>query len=140
MITKHKKCKNQLSYQVFSKLGPLAFLPCSPTETSVVFSILNNQQIICEDKIIDLVNKYNKIYSIRSFSKIEKFHIDGSLLKKYFYRNILSFGDSIHKIHPLAGQGLNMTLRDIKIFSELVDKRIEVGLPLDKSIFVTLNL
>ena len=27
-----------------------------------------------------------------------------------------------------------MTLRDIKIFSELVDKRIEVGLPLDKSI------
>ena len=27
-----------------------------------------------------------------------------------------------------------MTLRDMKIFSELVDKRIEVGLPLDKSI------
>ena len=56
------------------------------------------------------------------------------MLKNYYYKNILSFGDSIHKIHPLAGQGLNMTLRDIKIFSELVDKRIEVGLPLDKSI------
>ncbi len=133
-LLKHKKCNNQLAYQVFSKLGPIAFLPCSPTETSVVFSILNDQQTISEDKIIDLINKYNKIYSIRSFSKIEKFHLDGSLLKKYFYRNILSFGDSIHKIHPLAGQGLNMTLRDIKIFSELVDKRIEVGLPLDKSI------
>ncbi len=134
ILLKHKKCINKLSYQVFSKIGPIAFLPCSSTETSIVFSILNKGQIISEDKIIDLVKKYNKFYTIKSFSKLEKFQLNGSLLKNYYYKNILSFGDSIHKIHPLAGQGLNMTLRDIKIFSELVDKRIEVGLPLDKSI------
>ena len=136
ILLKHKKCNNHLSYQVFSNLGPIAFLPCSPTETSVVLSILDQGRIISKDEIINLVKKYNKIYSIKSLSNIEKFQLDGSLLKNYYYNNILSFGDSAHKIHPLAGQGLNMTLRDMKIFSELVNKRIEVGLPLDKSILI----
>ena len=134
VLLKHKKCINQLSYQVFSELGPIAFLPCSSTETSVVLSILNQERTTRDDEIINLIKKHNKIYSIKSISNIENFKLNGSLLKNYYYKNILSFGDSLHKIHPLAGQGLNMTLRDMKIFSELVDKRIEVGLPLDKSI------
>ena len=54
--------------------------------------------------------------------------------RNYFYRNILAFGDAIHRVHPLAGQGFNITLRDIKVFSELIKKRIELGLPLDNSI------
>ena len=58
----------------------------------------------------------------------------GSILKNYSYKNILCFGDNIHKIHPLAGQGLNMTIRDIKILSKLIDERIEFGMSLDKSI------
>ena len=40
----------------------------------------------------------------------------------------------LHKIHPLAGQGFNMSLRDIKILSELIDKRIKFGLDIDNSI------
>ena len=55
-------------------------------------------------------------------------------MRNYYNKNILCFGDNIHKVHPLAGQGLNMALRDIKIFSELIDKKIELGLPLDQSI------
>ena len=129
-LLNHKKCDNHLAYQVFTKLGPIAFLPCSRNETSVVFSVLNQGRIISEN----LIKKYNKIYSIKSFSKIEKFQLKGSILRNYYNKNILCFGDNIHKIHPLAGQGLNMTLRDIKIFSELIDKKIELGLPLDQSI------
>jgi len=44
------------------------------------------------------------------------------------------FGDVIHKIHPLAGQGFNMTLRDIKILSKIIQDRINLGLPLDSSV------
>ena len=40
----------------------------------------------------------------------------------------------MHKIHPLAGQGFNMTLRDIKIFGDIVEKKLELGLPLDNSV------
>jgi 2-octaprenyl-6-methoxyphenol hydroxylase len=40
----------------------------------------------------------------------------------------------LHKVHPLAGQGFNMTIRDIKIFSNIIKNRIDLGLALDSSI------
>jgi len=133
-LINHKKCNNKFAYQIFTKLGPIAFLPCSNKETSVVFSVFKQKKNILENEILELIKKYNKNYSIKSFAKIEKFDLKGSLLKNYYYKNILCFGDNIHKIHPLAGQGLNMTIRDIKILSKLIDKKIDLGLPLDQSI------
>ena len=55
-------------------------------------------------------------------------------MKNYYYKKILCFGDNIHKIHPLAGQGFNMTLRDIKILSKIIDNKIYLGLPIDQSV------
>jgi len=133
-LINHEKCNNKFAYQIFTRLGPIAFLPCSSKETSVVFSVFKQKKNILENEILKLINKYNKNYSIKSFSKIEKFDLKGSLLKNYYYKNILCFGDNIHKIHPLAGQGLNMTIRDIKVLSELIDKKIDLGLSLDQSI------
>ena len=133
-LIKHQKCYNRMAYQVFTKFGPIAFLPCSSNETSIVFSIFKKYKNISESEILKLVKTYNKKYLIESFSKFEKFNLKGSLLKNYYYKNILSFGDNIHKIHPLAGQGLNMTIRDIKILSYLIDQKINLGLQLDQSL------
>ena len=56
------------------------------------------------------------------------------MLRNYTHNNILAFGDLIHRIHPLAGQGFNMTIRDIKIISKIVDDKISLGLPIDISV------
>ena len=112
----------------------MAFLPISKTETSIVFSIIENQILKKESQIKDLITKYNKNYIIKSFNKFEKFNLKFSISRKYYHKNILCFGDNLHKIHPLAGQGFNMTIRDIKILSQLIDERLELGLPLDSSI------
>ena len=133
-LINHQKCNNKFAYQIFTKLGPIAFLPCSSKQTSIVFSVLKHKKNILENEILELINKYNKKYSIKSFSKIGKFDLKGSLLKNYYYKNILCFGDNIHKIHPLAGQGLNMTIRDIKVLSDLIDEKTDLGLSLDRSI------
>ena len=133
-LIKHQTCDNRTAYQVFTKFGPIAFLPCSNKETSIVFSIYKSFKNLSNTEILNLVKKYNKKFSIISFSKFEKVNLKGSLLKNYYYKNILSFGDSLHKIHPLAGQGLNMTIRDIKILSCLIDKKIDLGLALDQSL------
>ena len=77
---------------------------------------------------------YNKIYLIKKFSKIEKINLKFSFARNYFNGKILLFGDSLHQVHPLAGQGFNMTLRDIKILSKIIQNRIDLGLPLDYSI------
>jgi len=131
-LIQHDKCLNDQAIQIFTKKGPLAFLPCSNTETSIIFSIVNKYQN--EKEIKENIIFYNQKYKINSFSKFEKFKLKFSTLRNYYKNNILCFGDNLHKIHPLAGQGFNMTLRDIKIFSNLIDSKIELGLPLNSSI------
>ena len=133
-LIKHQELKNNTATQIFTNYGPLAFLPISNNETSIVFSVLNNDNAFDEKKIKELILKYNSKFKIKSFVNFEKFNLKYLILRKYFYNNILSFGDDLHKIHPLAGQGFNMTLRDIKIFSDLIQERLDLGLPLDSSI------
>ncbi len=38
-IIKHKKIRNDVAVQIFTKMGPLAFLPLTERETSIVYSI-----------------------------------------------------------------------------------------------------
>ena len=55
-------------------------------------------------------------------------------LRNYYHKNVLAFGELIHKIHPLAGQGFNMTIRDIKILLEIIQNKIDLGLPINSSV------
>ena len=41
----------------------------------------------------------------------------------------------MHQIHPLSGQGFNMSLRDIKVLLDLIRNKESLGLPIDYSIF-----
>ena len=40
-VIKHQKIVNNIAVQIFTKKGPLAFLPISNTETSIVYSVHN---------------------------------------------------------------------------------------------------
>ena len=134
-IIKHQNLNNKKAIQIFTKHGPIAFLPISNSETSIVYSIFNENGLFNENEIKDLIKKYNNIYKIKNFNKIEKFELNFSIPKNYYYKNLMIFGDSLHKIHPLAGQGFNMIVRDIKILSDLIQNRLDLGLPLDHSIY-----
>ena len=133
-ILTHERKENNEAIQIFTKFGPLAFLPLSQTKTSIVFSILNDFKIK-ESQIFDLIKKYNLNYKIKKINKLEKFNLKFFMPRSYLYNNTLFFGDILHRVHPLAGQGFNMTIRDIKILSSLIDKKIELGLELDESLF-----
>ena len=131
-IINHKKLINNTASQIFTKFGPLAFLPIGNSKTSIVFScsgiLKDNEQII------NLFKNYNNFYDVKKINKIEKFPLIFYTQRNYIYKNILAFGDLIHTIHPLAGQGLNMTIRDIKILSKIIDKKNNLGLPVDISV------
>ena len=129
-ILRHDKIKNNVARQIFTKIGPLAFLPISDRETSVVYSIKNSHNVRKEN-FTDLINNYNLIYKIEKIEKISSFELNSISLRSYYYKNILAFGELIHKIHPLAGQGFNMTLRDIKILLKIIQNKQNLGLPLN---------
>ena len=130
-IIEHNKIVNNVAEQYFTKFGPLAFLPISNTKTSIVFSIFDKDLTKNNSKVLKLIKSYNRLYKIKYVSPLQQFPINLSLSRNYFYKNILSFGDALHKIHPLAGQGFNMTLRDAKILSQLIKKNLDLGLNLD---------
>ncbi len=132
-VINHEKLSNQIAVQIFTKIGPLAFLPLSKNKTSIVYSIYNSRHVD-RKKIIHLINQHNIKYKITKIEKIENFELKSLNLRSYYHNNILAFGDLLHRIHPLAGQGFNMTIRDIKVFINIIKNRIDLGLPLDSSV------
>ena len=132
-IIKHQTISNDTAVQIFTKKGPLAFLPISDNATSIVYSVHNSIHKMKEN-IEDLIKVYNYKYKIKKIEKINVFELKSLNLRSYCHNNILAFGDLLHKIHPLAGQGFNMTIRDIKTLLKIIKNRKDLGLPLDSSV------
>ena len=131
-IINHKKLKsNNFASQIFTNKGPLAFLPMSNEKTSIVYSLRKGSNNI---DIKEIISKFNFNYKIKKINEISKFKLKSLNLRNYYRGNILAFGDLLHKLHPLAGQGFNMSIRDIKNLLEIIDNKIKVGLPLDQSV------
>ena len=130
-IINHKKLlNNNTAVQIFTKKGPIAFLPISENKTSVVYSVRNSKKIDLEN----LIKKYNPKYEIMRIDPVSSSELKSINLRKYYFENILAFGDMLHTLHPHAGQGFNMTIRDIKSLLELIDFKIDHGLQFDSSI------
>ena len=130
-----KLSSNNEAIQIFTNDGPIAFLPISKEKTSIVYSarIKKNKT---ELEINKIINKFNPKYEIKKIHKISKFDLKSINLREYYKDNILAFGDLLHKLHPLAGQGFNMSIRDIKEFLKIIDYKIKLGLPIDQSVCV----
>jgi len=128
----HKKLKsNNFATQIFTNKGPLAFLPISNEKTSIVYSLKKGSD---NNDINKMISKFNFYYKIKKINEISKFELKSHNLRNYYRGNILAFGDLLHKLHPLAGQGFNMSIRDIKNLLEIIENKIKVGLPLDQSV------
>jgi len=132
-IINHERINNNVATQIFTKKGPLAFLPISNFQTSVVYSFHNSRNKNNEN-IIELIKYYNFKYKIKKIKQIESYELKSFNLRSYYYNNILAFGDLLHKIHPLAGQGFNMTIRDTQILMKIIKDKYNLGLPLDTSV------
>jgi 2-octaprenyl-6-methoxyphenol hydroxylase len=135
-VLKHKEIENNIAIQIFTKSGPIAFLPISNNETSIVCSLDIKNRKYNDSDVLDLISKHNPKYQIKKIPKLSSFNLSSSNLRNYHYKNILAFGDLLHRIHPLAGQGFNMTIRDIKVLSEIIQNKIDLGMQLDSSILI----
>ena len=121
---------NNTAYQYFTKMGPLAFLPISKSETSIVYSARGNKNVDLDF----LIKKFNPKFKINKINKYTSFELKSLNLRSYYHKNILAFGDLLHRVHPLAGQGFNMTIRDIKVLINMIKFNLDHGLDLDESI------
>ena len=52
---------------------------------------------------------------------------------RYYKKNILILGDGLHSIHPMAGQGFNLVVRDIKALANLLRENSRLGMSIEGS-------
>jgi len=134
-IFEHKELNpNNIATQIFTSHGPIAFLPVSKTETSIVYSVRGKKKIE-KNELKNLIKKNFEKYEVKKIYDFKSFELKSADLRVYYYENILAFGDLLHRLHPLAGQGFNMVLRDIKILSKIINFKMNLGIQLDSSVF-----
>jgi len=118
--------------QFFLKEGPLVILPFKKKTFSTVWSVDNNFFNLNKKNLKKiLIKKLKTLLNVKEIKNIEyirTFPINLNLKTKYFKKNILILGDGLHTVHPIAGQGFNLVLRDIKKLTELMSKNSRLGL------------
>ena len=138
----HEKISNNSARQFFLKDGPLAFLPVSSVETSVIWSIKNNsinKKYVSNKKDLSKFfnNHFKELFKeIISISEINKFNLNYSFNELKDSKRTLLFGEIANKIHPIAGQGWNMTLRNIFSLIKVIKYSINLGLEIGNDIFI----
>ncbi len=128
----HTKNLIGTAYEVFLSSGPLAILPMKSKgqhfKSTIIWSnkpdfIIklkkSNQKFFLnflEERIGNLVGEIVKINSTQIFPLSA--HINDSFVNK----RLIYVGDSAHSIHPIAGQGWNLGVNDVKNLHEVCKK------------------
>jgi ubiquinone biosynthesis UbiH/UbiF/VisC/COQ6 family hydroxylase len=110
----------QTAWQRFLPGGPLAFLPMRDGHCSIVWSLpLNEVQglLDCNDDAFSAALQaasQERLGGLRVIGPRRSFPLHWSHAQDYVRPGFALVGDAAHTIHPLAGQGLNLGLADVR--------------------------
>ena len=116
------------AWQRFLPSGPLAFLPLADGRSSVVWSLPDAEakRVLALDddafrQALGVASDF-RLGPILAVGKRAAFPLRLKLAERYEVGRVVLLGDAAHAVHPLAGQGVNLGLRDV---AELRDTLVE---------------
>ena len=134
---------NFIAKQAFSKLGPIGILPYGQNDIiNFVLSVEKNkaQQILSSDNPEQLIcNELNDFFKHlqlifkpldqieNTINKLSEWSLDLNLVINPTANRIILVGDAAHSIHPLAGQGLNLTIEDCLTVINAIKNSLKFG-------------
>jgi 2-octaprenylphenol hydroxylase len=133
---KAEKPHNNTAYQVFTKHGPIALLPMQKNDEETL-SLVWSADTDYAEKLLAL-NEPDFLSELEKKMEfvLGKLTLDGEIIsyplhqlhaKDYYSQRVALVGDAAHSIHPLAGQGLNLGLGDVKCLAESILRERRIG-------------
>lgn len=119
------------AWQRFLPTGPLAFLPCAATAdaqnvSSIVWTLPDAEaaRVVALDDAAfaeEITRAFaSRLGDVRPLSPRIAFPLRRQLADAYVAGRVLAIGDAAHVVHPLAGQGVNLGLRDVSALRDIV--------------------
>ena len=122
----HEKKHNGIAHQFFMPLGPLAILPLTKNNSSIVWvlskeigeqtSELNNNAFL--EKLRPVFGSF--LGDIKLSGERFSYPLNLITADSFTGERLALVGDAAHSIHPLAGQGFNQGIRDIATIAEVL--------------------
>jgi len=122
----HERPHEGVAHQMFFAQGPLAILPLRGNRVSIVWTESTERaqaiQALDDDNYLAaLAPRFGDFLGDVQLSGARYAYPLGlSLAEHWTAERVVLVGDAAHGIHPLAGQGLNLGLRDVATLAEVL--------------------
>ncbi|HGG63669.1 MAG TPA: 2-octaprenyl-6-methoxyphenyl hydroxylase, partial [Rhodobacteraceae bacterium] len=115
-----------IAHQFFMPPGPLAILPLPGNRSSIVWSETTKEaariNALPEDEYLDILRPRfgSFLGQIRLAGTRFTYPLNLTLAEHFIAPRLALIGDAAHGVHPIAGQGLNLGLRDVGALAEVL--------------------
>ncbi|MCU7959989.1 MAG: 2-octaprenyl-6-methoxyphenyl hydroxylase [gamma proteobacterium symbiont of Bathyaustriella thionipta] len=116
----------QIAYERFAGKGPLAMLPMSQNRSAMVWTVPQTSVAdVLQMNDSDFIQASQKRFGFRlgRFQRVGQRHsypLSMRVVEKPAQAGIILLGNAAHTLHPVAGQGFNLGLRDVAAVHELL--------------------
>ena len=130
----HERDHEGVAEQHFLPAGPFAILPLRGRRSSIVWneSQADAKALLSldeDDLLRQLERRFTlKLGEISLVSPVQGFDFAFRVARRFVAPRLALIGDAAHVVHPLAGQGLNLGLRDAASLAERIVEPLRLGL------------
>ncbi|MGD9737903.1 MAG: ubiquinone biosynthesis hydroxylase [Bauldia sp.] len=130
----HERPHHGRAEEHFLPGGPFATLPLKGNRSSLVWTepTARAKELLAGDEatfLAELVQRLgHHLGEVRLEGGRQGYPIALRLARDYVKPRFALVGDAAHSIHPLAGQGLNLGLRDVAALAETIVEALRLGL------------
>jgi 2-octaprenyl-6-methoxyphenol hydroxylase len=130
----HERDHHGRAEEHFLPAGPFAILPLKGNRSSLVWTERRSEAArivgLNESEFHDELEQRFGLHlgEIKALDKPRAFPLGYFVARSFIGERLALVGDAAHVIHPIAGQGLNMGLKDVAALAEVVVDAARLGL------------